>query len=145
MADTTQVAPKPMRRTGPLRDIRDFIPRTPQTNPNNFPPLDYRRYPLAPTDANGKHYDDEYGKMVILASREEEDAFKADHPDMREVVDPVDAANELQRLRDENAALKAHRASATPAKDDKPGSVGGFVKGAKSAPEATKQPGSRLE
>lgn len=144
MADNTiQVAPKPIRRSGPLRDIRDFIPRTPQTNPNNFPPLDFRRYPLGPTDADGKHYNDEYGKMVILNSREEEDAFKAQHPDMREILDPGDAANELQQLRDENAKLKADRAPPEDApKDPNAPSVGGLV----NKPAAkVKQPGSRLE
>ena len=37
-----------------LRDIRDRIPRTPQTDPNKFPPYVYRPYPKMMKDEDGK-------------------------------------------------------------------------------------------
>lgn len=96
----------------PLRDIRDFIPKTNQTNPNKFPAVAYQRYPLMAVDGDtGKPFLDEANRTVHFLSKEEEDAFHADHPTLREFKDPEDLTNELEQLREENRRLKAQRAS----------------------------------
>lgn len=131
---TTQAAPnaKP-------RNMRSFIPLTRHTNINNFPKIEHRRYPLMPVDENGVAFRDEYGKTIKLYDEDEEAAFKLENPTMRDVPDsPQTQADELDRLRAENARLKAEKADADAAKTDKPqdgkdagSSVAGLVAGNK--------------
>lgn len=56
-------------------DIRMHLPQTKQTNPNNFPPYEYRPYPRMMKDENGKPLRTPSGGYVIVNSAEEEAAF----------------------------------------------------------------------
>lgn len=56
-------------------DIRMHLPQTKQTNPNNFPPYEYRPYPRMMKDAHGKPIRTPSGGYVIVNSEEEEAAF----------------------------------------------------------------------
>jgi hypothetical protein len=114
-----QVAPPPRR--GALRDIRRYIALTPQTDSTKFERVEYRRYPLMPKDDNGQHFKDAAGRFIVLRDAADEDAFYADHPHLERHQDPVDAANELARLREENKRLRAkHAGPADEPADDKP-------------------------
>jgi hypothetical protein len=133
----------------PLRDIRDYIPRTDHTNPNKFPDPGYQRYPLmAVNNKTNKPYLDAAGQPVIFNSREEEETFAKENEDLRNVQDPEDSVSELERLRQENAELKAKQSVAGPTPsvsamepiDDiaKGGAVSGLVHGAEASQEAPK-------
>lgn len=58
-----------------LRDIRDQMPRTPQTDPNKFPTYQYQPYPRMLKDEDGKPYKHKNGQYVIVDSAVEEAAF----------------------------------------------------------------------
>ncbi|HEX5508925.1 MAG TPA: hypothetical protein VFX37_10520 [Pseudolabrys sp.] len=54
-----------------VRDIRDNMPRTKQTDPNNFPPYEFREYPKMVLGENGKPIK-KNGQYVIVNSAQEE-------------------------------------------------------------------------
>jgi len=60
-----------------LRDVREFIPRTDQTNANKFPrPDDPPQYPkMLMTGEGNKVHRDETGAPIVVNNREEEEAF----------------------------------------------------------------------
>ena len=63
-----------------VKDIRNSLPRTPQTDPNKFPDYEYRPYPRMMTREEGKKkvpYTDDAGNPVIVQSEAEEKAFLA--------------------------------------------------------------------
>jgi len=162
-----QVAPPPQKGRGPLRDIRKFIAQsqTKQMDPNEFPAYEYRRYPLMPHTKEGKPFFDSVGRAIVLRGPDDEDAFYAEHPELERIRDPEDMRDELQRLRDENARLKAkadiaddpkgNPKSNEPAKNDDPPAKnaaapdtkpakGGVAGLARSEPPKPK-PGSKLD
>jgi hypothetical protein len=59
-----------------LRDIRDQMPRTPQTDPNKFPAYKYHPYPRMMKDERGEPFKTKAGQFVIVNSAEEEAAFR---------------------------------------------------------------------
>jgi hypothetical protein len=154
-----------------MRDIRDHIAKTKQNDPNNFERPEFRRYPLMPTDKDGKPFRDDRKKIIRLMNAADEDEFKRTHPDWSH-IDPMDQKDELQRLRDENARLKAAQSGGSTApvtgktgdqkqdgsteppstakvqedaaKGSGVGSVAGLVKDEQSKPKAPK-PGSKLD
>jgi len=58
-----------------IRDIRDHLPRSKQTDPNNFPPYVYQPYPRMLKGEDGKPLRDKYKNYVIVNSEAEERAF----------------------------------------------------------------------
>jgi hypothetical protein len=64
-----------------LRDIRDHIPRTAQTDPNKYPPYVFRPYPKMMVDEHGKPFKNKDGSNVIVQSEAEEHAFKGAQPE----------------------------------------------------------------
>ena len=57
------------------RDIRQNLPRTPQTDQSKFPEYVYRAYPRMMKDAAGKPYKNPDGTEVIVENKGEEDLF----------------------------------------------------------------------
>jgi len=116
------VAKRPTTQAGPNprpRNMRSFIPLTKHTNINNFPKIEYKRYPLMPVDENGQPFLDEYQQVIKLHDEDEEEQFKKDNPTMASVPDsPQTQADELTKLREENARLKAEREADNAAKTD---------------------------
>lgn len=55
-----------------LRDIRDFMPRTAQQDPNKFPAYEYRPYPRMMKDENNKPLKDKAGNIIYAHSEAEE-------------------------------------------------------------------------
>lgn len=116
-----QVAPAPDKSRRPRHDIRKFIAasQTKQMDLNEFPPYEYRRYPLMPLDTTGKPYLDAAGRSLVLLGPDDEDAFYEDHPDAPRIRDPIAIQDELAELRAENARLKAtQNGHAPPEKGD---------------------------
>lgn len=76
-----------------MRDIRDHLPRTPQTDPNKFPAYKYRPYPRMMKDEDGKPYKTAMGKEVIVNSEAEENEFLGKLPEPIEAktvsIDPT--------------------------------------------------------
>jgi hypothetical protein len=58
-----------------IRDIRDHMPRSAQTDPNKFPAYRYQPYPRMLTGEDGKPLRHKNGKEVIVNSEAEEAAF----------------------------------------------------------------------
>lgn len=61
-----------------LRDIRKNLPMTPQTDPNKFPPYEFRPYPRMMTQEIGKKkvpYKGPDGNPVIVQNAGEEKLF----------------------------------------------------------------------
>lgn len=140
-----------------LQDIRDYIPKTRQTDPNNFPRAEFRRYPLMILDDKGQPFRGLGNRALIVHNPEEEEQFYKDHPTAVRPVDAHSAADELQKLRDENAKLRALKdgmagqkelePKVEPPSEDAPpaektGGVSGMV--ARARPMAPK-PGSKLD
>ena len=64
------------------RDIRENLPRTPQTDINKFPEYNYQPYPRMMTKIQGDKkvpYLNNSGQPVVVNSLAEENAFKAEH------------------------------------------------------------------
>lgn len=91
------------------RNMRPFIPAVAQNDPNRFPRGEYKRYPMiAIDDKDGKPFLDKYKKPIRLMNEDEEAAFKADHPTLREP--PASASslsNEVRRVTEASNAKDA--------------------------------------
>jgi len=79
-----------------LRDIRDHLPKTAQTDPNKFPPYEYRPYPRMMKDENGKPLKNAIGQPVIVNSEVEEVTFLGKEP--KEVKANIVSVNPVAAL-----------------------------------------------
>lgn len=75
-----------------LRDIRQNIPRTAQTDPNKFPTYNYQPYPRMMTKIIGDKkvpYLNASGQPVIVNDATEEAQFKVKHGQAVDVEEPA--------------------------------------------------------
>lgn len=94
-----------------LRDIRDHLPKTAQTDPNKFPAYEYRPYPRMMKDEKGKPRLGPSGNPVVVNSAEEERAFlgKDEAPHAASVEIDTDEPATLQSIAPESLAEKPRR------------------------------------
>ena len=120
-----------------MHSITHAIPLTAQTDPNKFQRAEYQPYPRMMVRASddpkldGKPFYDVTGRIPVIVQNEEEEAdFRAAHPG--EVRDAVQSGasmqDELAKLREENARLKAGQTGEAPKSEQPKTNIASLVK-----------------